>query len=218
MLIIIDMKNLRFVSLKISNLELKINQIKIWISIIQKYCCCSVAQTCLTLCNPIDCSILGFPIPYRLLKLAQICVHYICDVIQPSHPLMPSPPSALNLSQNQGLFQWVSSSHQVAKVLEFQLQHQSFQWIFKTDLLQNGQVGSPCSPRDSQESSPTPQLKASISRCSAFLIIQLSHPYMITGRTIALTRWTFVDKVMSLLFNMLSRLVITFLPRSCCCC
>ena len=104
MLIIIDTKNLRFVSLKISYLELKINQIKIWISIIQKYCCCSVAQTCLTLCNPMDCSILGFPIPYHLLKFAQIRVCCICDVIQPSYPLMPS---ALNLSQNQGLFQWV---------------------------------------------------------------------------------------------------------------
>ena len=71
-----------------------------------------------------------------------------------------------------------------------------------------------CSPRDSQESSPTPQFKASIFWCSAFLIVQLSHPYMTTGKTMALTRWTFVGKVMSLLFNMLSRLVITFLPRS----
>ena len=67
----------------------------------------------------------------------------------------PSPP-ALNLSQHQGLFQWVSSLHQVAKVLEFQLQHQSFQWTPRTDLLQDGLVGSPCSPRDSQKSSPTP--------------------------------------------------------------
>jgi len=85
---------------------------------------------------------------------------------------------------------------------------------FGADLLQNGLVGSPCSPRDSQESSPTPSSKASILRCSAFFTVQLSHPYMTTGKTIALTRQTFVGKVMSLLLNMLSRLVITFLPRS----
>ena len=75
--------------------------------------------------------------------------------------------------------------------------------------------GSPCSPRDSQESSPTPQFKSINSSVLCF-IVQLSHPYMTIGKTIALTRWTFVDKVMSLLFNMLSRLVITFLPRSKC--
>ena len=77
-------------------------------------------------------------------------------------------------------------------------------------------VGSPCSPRDSQESSPTPQLKNINSLVLSFLYGQLSHPYMTSGKTIALTRWTFVDKVMSLFFNMLSRLVITFLPRSKC--
>ena len=82
------------------------------------------------------------------------------------------------------------------------------------DLLQDGQVGSPCSPRDSQESSPTPQFKRSILWCSAFFTVQLSHPHMTTGKTIALTRQTSVGKVMSLLFNMLSRLVIAFIPRS----
>ena len=75
-------------------------------------------------------------------------------------------------------------------------------------------VGSPCSPKDSQEYSPAPKFKTSILQCSAFFTVQLSHPYMTTGRTIALTRWTFVGKVLSLLFNMLSRLFITFLPRS----
>ena len=91
------------------------------------------------------------------------------DAIQPSHP--PSSPSlpALNLSQHQGLFQWVSSSHQVAKILEFQLQHQSFQWTPGTDLLWDGLVGSPCSPRDSQESSPTPQFKSINSSALSFL-------------------------------------------------
>ena len=75
-------------------------------------------------------------------------------------------------------------------------------------------VGSPCSPRDSQESSPTPQFKSINSSPSAFFIVQLSYPYMTTEKTIALTRQTFVGKIMSLLFNMLSKLVITFLPRS----
>ena len=84
----------------------------------------------------------------------------------------------------------------------------------RADFLQNGLVGSPCSPRDSQESSPTPSSKASILQFSAFFIVQLSHPHMTTGKTVALTRRTFVGKGLSLLFNMLSRLVITFLPRS----
>ena len=113
-----------------------------------------------------------------------------------------------------GSFQWVSSSHQVAKVLELQLQHQSFQWIFRTDFLKDWLVWSPCSPRDSQESSPTPQFKSISSLALSFLYVLLSHPYMTMGKTVALTRWTFVGKVMSLLFNMLSRLVIAFLPRS----
>ena len=82
------------------------------------------------------------------------------DAIQPSHPLSSPSPPAFNLSQHQGLFQWVSSSHQVAKVLELQLQHQSFPWIFKVDILYDWLVWSLCSPRDSQESSPTPQFKS----------------------------------------------------------
>ena len=93
---------------------------------------------------------------------------------------------------------------------------QSFQRTPRTDLLRDVLVGSPCSPRDSQESSPTPQLKASILHRPAFFTVQHSHPYMTTGKTIALTRWTSVGKVMFLIFNMLSRLVITFLPRSKC--
>ena len=83
----------------------------------------------------------------------------------------------------------------------------SFQWILRTDLLYDGLVGSPCSPRDSQESSPTAQFKSISSSVLSFLYIPLSHTYMMTGKTIALTRRTFVDKVMSLLFNMLSRLI-----------
>ena len=86
-----------------------------------------------------------------ILELAQTHVHRVSDTIQPSHPLL-SPSPAFNLSQHQGLFQWVSSSHEVAKALEFQLQYQSFQWIFRTDFLYNWLVWSPCNPRDSQES------------------------------------------------------------------
>ena len=105
------------------------------------------AQSHPTLCNPMDCSTPGLPVHHRLLEFTQTHVHRVGDAIQPSHPLSyPSPP-AFYLSQHQGLFQWVSSSHQVAKVLEFQLQRQSLQWIFRIYLLQNGLVGSPCSPR-----------------------------------------------------------------------
>ena len=131
-----------------------------------------------------------------------------------AHPLSSPSPPACNLSQHQSLFQWFSSSHHVAKVLEFQLQHQSFQWTLRTDLLYDVLVGSPCISRDSQQSSPNHSSKASVLRCSVFFIVQLSHPYMTTGKTIALTRRTFVGKVMPLLFNMLSRLIIAFLPRS----
>jgi len=94
----------------------------------------SVAQLYLTLCNPKDCSMQGFPVHYQLLELTQTHVHWVGDAIQPSHLLSSPSPPTFNLSQHQGLFQWVSSSHQVAKVLEFQLQHQSFQCIFRTDL------------------------------------------------------------------------------------
>ena len=97
-------------------------------------CRCSVTQSCQTLCHPMDCSMPGFPVLHHLLELAQTQVHWVGDAIQLSHPLS-SPSPALNLSQHQGLFQWVSSLHQVAKVLEFQLQYQSFQWIFRVDFL-----------------------------------------------------------------------------------
>ena len=93
----------------------------------------SVTQSCPTLCDPMDCSMPGFPVHYQLLKLAQAHVHRVSDATQPSHPLSSPSPPAFNLSQHQDLFQWVSSSHQVARVLELQLKHQSFQWISRTD-------------------------------------------------------------------------------------
>ena len=144
------------------------------------------------------------PCPSPTPGVHQTQVHRVGDAIQPSHPLSSPSPPAPNPSQHQSLFQWVNSSHEVDKVLEFQLQHHYFQRAPRADLLQNGLVGSPCSPRDSQESSPTPQFKTSILRRSAFFTVQLSHPYMTTENTIALTRWTLVGKVMSLLLNMLS--------------
>ena len=95
----------------------------------------SFAQLCLTLCDPMDCSMPGFPVHHQLLEPTETHVHNVSDAIQPSHPQSSPSPPALNLSQHQGLFQWVGSSHQVAKELEFQLQHQSFQWTFRTDFL-----------------------------------------------------------------------------------
>ena len=173
----------------------------------------SVAQSCLTLCDPMDCSTPGFPVQHQLPELAQTHVHRVSDAIQPSNLLSsPSPPTFI-LFQYQGLSQWVSFSHQVARVLEFQLQHQSFRWIFRISfridwfdlLVVQGTLRSLLQHHSS---------KTSILQHSVFFLVQLSHPYMTTGKTIALTRWTFVDKVMSLLFNMLSRLIIAFLPRS----
>ena len=127
----------------------------------------SVAQLCLTLCDPMDCSMLGHPVCHQLPEFTQTYVHQWC------HPTISSsvvPFSfCFHLSQHQSLFKWVSSSHQVAKVLEFQLQHQSFQWTPRTDLLWDGLAGSPCSPRDSQESSPTPQFKSINSSVFSFL-------------------------------------------------
>ena len=96
-------------------------------------CCCSATQSCSTLCNLMDCSTPGFPVLQHLLEFAQTHIHWIGDVIQPSSSLSPLYPPVLNLSQHQGLFQWVSSSRQVAKALE--PQNQSFQWIFRTDFL-----------------------------------------------------------------------------------
>ena len=147
----------------------------------------SVTPSCLTLEDPMDCSMPGFPAHHQLPELAQTHVHWAGDAIQPSHPLSSSSPPAFNLSQHQGLFQWVSSSHQAAKVLKFQLQHQSFQWIFRTNILWDWLIGSPCNPRDSQESSPTPQFKSINSLALSFLYsptltsthdywVQLSYP------------------------------------------
>ena len=141
-----------------------------------------------------------------------------CPLSQWCHPAISSsvvPFSSCPQSfPASGSSKWVSSSHPVAQVLELQLQNQSYQWhpglvSFRIDCFNHFAVPGTLKSLLQHHSS-----KASILWCSAFFIVQLSHPYMTTGKTIALNRWTFVDKVMSLLFNMLSRLVITFLSRS----
>ena len=146
--------------------------------------CCSMAKSCPILCDPTDCSTLGFTVLHYLPEFAEIPVHWIDDAIQPSHPLSPSSLPALNLSQHQGLFQQVSSSHQVAKVLELQLHHQSSKdnselISFRIDLLTvQGTLKRLLQHHNS---------KASILQHSTFFMVQLLHPYMTTGKTIALT-------------------------------
>ena len=123
-----------------------------------------MAQSCLTLCDPVVCSLPGLPVHCQLPEFTQTHVHRVSDATQPSHSLSSPSPPTFSLSQHQGLSEWVSSSHQVAKVLEFQLQ---FQHVSASVLPMNiqdrfplGLTGSPCSPRDSQESSPAPQYKS----------------------------------------------------------
>ena len=171
-------------------------------------CCCSVAQSCPTLCNPMDCSTPGFPVLHHLPELAKTHVHWVCDAIQPSHPLSSPSPPTFNLSQHQGLFQWVSSSHQVAKVLELQLQDQFFQWIFMTDSFRIDWF-------DLLEVQATLKnlllhhcSKAPVLWCSAFIMVQFSHPYMTVGKTIALTRWTFVGIFLVISSKALTKLYI----------
>ena len=163
----------------------------------------SVTQLCPTLCNILDCSMPGFPVHHQLPELAQTHVHWVSDAIQQFQSLSSPSPSALNLSQHQGLFQWVSSSHQVATYLNFSFSISpsseysgliSFMinWF---DLLAVQRILKSLLQYHSS--------KASILRCSAFFMVQVLYPYMTTGKTIALTMWTFVGKETSLLFNML---------------
>ena len=160
-----------------------------------------------------DCSMPGFPVHHQLPELTQTCVHCIGDAIQPSHPLLslllPSifPRIRVFSSESVLCIRWpkywsfsfsISPSNEHSGLICFRIG-----WL---DLLEvQGTLKSLLQCHSS---------KAWILWCSAFFIVQLSHPYMTTGKTIALTRWTFVGKVMSLLFNMLSNLVIVFLPRS----
>ena len=170
-------------------------------------------KSCLTLCDPMDCSTPGFTVHHQLPKLAQIHVHRVGDVIQPSHPLLsPLPPSmfpSFGIFSNESvlLIRWpkywsfsssISPSNEYLGLISFRIYYMDLLAVQATlkGLLQHNSS------------------KASILLCSAFFIVQISHPYVTTRKNIALTRWAFVGKVMSPLFNMLSRLIIAFLPNS----
>ena len=135
----------------------------------------SVTQSCLTLCDPMNRSTPGLPVHHQLLEFTQTHVHRVGDAIQPSHPLLSPFPPAPNPSQPQGLFQWVSSSHHVAKVLEFQLQHQSFQWTPRTDLLWMDWLDFLAVQGTLKSLLQHHSSKPSILWFSAFIIVQLSY-------------------------------------------
>ena len=173
----------------------------------------SFAQLCLTLYDPMDGSLPGLPVHWQLSEFTQTHVHWVGDAIQPPHPLssllLPSTFPSIRVFSNESVLhiRWskywsfsfiISPSNEHTGLITFRMDWLDLHAVQGTlkSLLQNHSS------------------KVSILQCSAFFIDQLSNPYMTTGKTIALTRWTFVGKVMSLLFNMLSRLVITFFPRS----
>ena len=150
------------------------------------------------------------PCPSPSARVCQVHVHWLGDAIQPSHPLLPSYPPAFNLSQHESLFQWVGSSHQVARYESFSISPSNeysglvsfgIGWFYLLAVQRT--LKSLLQPHNS---------KASILRHLAFFMVQLSNPY-ISGKTIGLFIWTFVGKVMSLLFNTLSRFVIAFLQE-----
>ena len=168
----------------------------------------SVTQLCPTLCNPMNRSTPGLPVHHQLPEFTQTHGHQVGDAIQPSHPLSsPSPPAPISPSIR------VFSNESILHMrwpkywsFSFSISHPGL-ISFRMDWLDLAVQGTLRSLLQHHSS------KASILQHSAFFTVQLSHPYMTTGKTIALSRWTFVGRVMSLLFNMLSRLVITFLPN-----
>ena len=164
----------------------------------------SVAQSCPTLCYPMNCSTPGFPVHHQFLESTQTHVHWVSDAIQPSYPLLSPSPPALNLSHHQGLINESALRIRWPKYWSFSFNISLFNEhsgliSFRMDWLDLLAVQGTLKSLLQHHS-----LKASILRYSAFYIVHLSHPYMTTGKTKALTRQTFVDKVMSLLFNMLS--------------
>ena len=161
-----------------------------------------------------DCSMPGFPVHHQLPELTQTHVHWVGDAIQPSHPLLSPSPPAFNLSQHQGLSHETILPIRWAKYWSFSFgispsSEYSGLISFRIDWLDLLAVQGTLKTLLQHHSS-----KASILWRSVLFIVWLSHSYLTTGKTIALTRQIYVGKVMSLLFNMLSRLVITFLPRS----
>ena len=176
--------------------------------------CNSVAQSCPTLCNPMDCSMPGHPVHHQLLEFTQTHVHWVGDAIQPSHPLsslllLPSIFPSIRVFPSESVLpiRWpkywsfsfnISPSNEYPGLISF-----SVDWL---DLLAvQGTLKSLLQHHSS---------KASVHQYSAFFMVQFSHSYTTTGKTIDSTRWTFVGKVMSLFFNMLSRFVTNFLPRN----
>ena len=184
-------------------------------SIVQQFCCCCwVAQSCVTLCGPMDCSKPGLSVPHHFLKFAQVHVHCISDAVQPSRPLMPSSPfcpqffpASLTFSMSR-LFasgDQINGASASASVLPMNIQGwvPLINWFYL--LAVQGTLRSLLQHHS---------LKASVLWCSAFFMVQLSQLCMTTGNIVALTTWTFVGRVISLLLNTLSRFVITFLPGS----
>ena len=170
-------------------------------SVFQSVNISSVQFSRLVVCDPMDCSTPGVPVHHQLPEIAQTHVHWVGDAIQPSHPLSSPSPLTFNLSQHQGLFQWVTSSHRWPKYWSFSFSisppnEYSGLISFKMDWLGLLAIQGTLKSLLQYHSS-----KASVLWHSAFFIVQLSHPHMTTGKTIALTRRTFVGKVMSLLFN-----------------
>ena len=153
----------------------------------------SVGQSCLTLCNPMDCSMPGVPVYHQLLEFNQTHVHWVGDSIQPSHPLLAPSPPAFNLSQHQGLFQWVALWIRWQKYWSFSnspSNEYSGPISFRIDWLDLLAVQETFKSLLQHHSS-----KASILWHSTFFMVQLSHSYMTTGKTIGLTRWTFSGNV-----------------------
>ena len=174
----------------------------------------SVSQSCPTLCDPMNHSMPGLLVHNQLPEFTQTHVHWVGDAIQPSHPLSSPSPPARNPSQHQIFSNDSALRIRWPKYWSFSLSispsnEHSGLISFRMDCFYLLAVQGTLKSLLQHHSS-----KASILQCSAFFVVQLSHPYMTTGKTVALTRWTFVDKVMSLLLNMLSKLVIAFLPRS----
>jgi len=173
----------------------------------------SVTQLCLTLCHPMDCSTPGFSVHHQPPEIAQTHVHLDSDAIQPSYPLSSTSPPTFSLSQYQSLFKWVGSLHQWSRYFSFSFSispsnEYSGLISFRMDWLDLLAVQETLKSLLLHHSSKASILGTQLSLWSS------SHIHVSTGKTIALTRWTFVSKVISLLFNMLSRLVIVFLSRS----
>jgi len=180
----------------------------------------SLTQACLTLCDPMDCSAPGFPVHHQLPELTQTHVHWVSDAIQPSilcRPLLLPPsifPSIRVFSNESALC--IRQPKYWSFIFNISLSNEYSGLISKGNGLRMDWLDLLAVQGTLKSLLQHHSSKASILQCSAVFIVQLSHPYMTTGKTIALTRRTFVGKIMSLLFNMLSRLVITFLPRSKC--